>query len=55
VRAVFGKGRGASCQACDLPITREDVEVTVEFSDGATLRAHASCFESWRRETQRST
>ncbi len=52
-RAAFGKGSGRHCDACERPITVEDVEVTADFADGQSLCLHGACFESWRGETPR--
>ena len=44
----YGPGKGATCVACSLPITGEDVEVECDLADGGgTLRFHRRCSEVW--------
>jgi hypothetical protein len=52
-RVRFEKADGRSCAGCALAIGRDEVEVDVDFSDGAILRLHSRCFDFWSVETQR--
>src|SRR5262245_52106818 len=45
VRAGLGSGR--TCDGCDQPITREQVEHEVDVP-GRALRFHQPCLEAWR-------
>jgi hypothetical protein len=47
----FGKGSGRRCDGCDRLILSVDVQVELDFADGAALRFHAACLDAWRAET----
>ena len=47
-RQRIGKGSGGSCDACDDPIARADVEYEVSIGRGRTLRLHSECLAAWR-------
>jgi len=46
VWAALGSGR--TCDGCDEPISREQVEHEVELLGHRTLRFHQPCLEAWR-------
>ena len=45
----YGVGQGGICQACDQPITKDDVEVECDLHSGGTLRFHRRCHEEWAK------
>lgn len=52
VRSWYGKGNGRPCQACDVPIGRDEIEVETDFDLQPTVRFHATCFSAWCATTQ---
>ena len=58
VRTWGGKGGGAACAVCDLPLAPEEVEFELEFAEdsrfgpGCSCRVHARCFAAWEFERQ---
>jgi hypothetical protein len=53
VQVWAGYGNGKSCDACDLPATREDVEYETDMADGRTFRFHQACLTIWHEERAR--
>jgi hypothetical protein len=55
-RTWGGHGSGASCTICRAPVTRQEVEIEVEFAHtaghpgGRQLTAHSRCFAAWEAE-----
>jgi hypothetical protein len=60
LHAWAGKGEGATCAVCGLPLTPDDVEFELEFAEVAdsgpdpgamvTRNLHARCFAAWEFE-----
>jgi hypothetical protein len=49
-----GPGEGACCALCDLPVSRDELEVEIEFAregresaGGGNYRFHVRCFTAW--------
>ncbi len=57
VQIFGGKGDGAVCACCDLPITRTQIQYDIELRsvDGTmtVMSMHLDCFEAWQRISQR--
>src|SRR5882672_8613790 len=57
-RTWGGKGGGAPCAVCDLPVGPADVEFELEFAEepgfgpAFSCRVHARCFAAWEFERQ---
>jgi hypothetical protein len=51
-----GRGVGAACSVCELPVTRDELEFEIEFvHDGENprldrFRLHTQCFAVWEME-----
>ena len=43
----YGPGKGTACDACNSPITNDEVEVECDVVDGGTVRFHRRCHEAW--------
>jgi len=50
----FGHGTNRACDACLLPVSREQIEVEADFDGAPTIRLHSSCFHIWQVERARS-
>src|SRR5262249_7627517 len=50
----FGHGTNRACDACLLPVSREQIEVEADFDGAPTIRLHSSCFHIWQVEGRRS-
>jgi hypothetical protein len=46
-------GNGQTCNGCDEPVLRSNLQVTVEFTHGPALQFHVDCFAVWRVATRR--
>jgi hypothetical protein len=52
-RVWGGRGEGAECSICDIPVQRDDVELELEFiraGEITTHHLHVDCFTAWERE-----
>jgi hypothetical protein len=52
-RTWGGRGSGAPCAICDVPVRRDDMELEIEFVAGrhvTVLRVHTKCFAAWELE-----
>jgi hypothetical protein len=50
----FGHGTERACDACQLLISRDQIEVEADFDGSPTIRLHSSCFHVWQVERSRS-
>lgn len=51
-RTWFGPGLGSRCDACELPLTKDQFECECEMTDGSSLRFHRDCFMIWEAQRQ---
>jgi hypothetical protein len=49
---MWGSPGGKRCDACDVPITTDEHEVALSFSDHR-VRLHLQCWLAWNGERQR--
>ena len=60
-RTWGGPGVGASCSVCGVPVTRDELELEIEFAhDGANPRLdkfhlHVRCFAAWEFERKKAS
>lgn len=58
-RTWGGTGSGCPCAVCGRPVTRDEVEIELEFAGGddgrseGGLRVHVSCLSAWELELER--
>jgi hypothetical protein len=50
-----GKGSGSRCSICGVPVTRDELEIELEFSGDdcsgeGTFHVHVPCLAAWERE-----
>jgi hypothetical protein len=49
-RMWAGHGTGKTCNACEQPTTKHDVEHEIEMPDGRIFFFHQPCFGLWHQE-----
>ena len=52
-RMFAGYGTGKACDACDAPITEQDVEYEFETGTDRMIRLHLRCASIWEAERRR--
>jgi hypothetical protein len=57
-RTWGGPGVGTACSVCDLPVTKDEMELEIQFSrdgdnPGLTHHLHIRCFAAWEFERRR--
>jgi hypothetical protein len=60
-RTWGGPGVGALCAVCELPVTKDQLEIEIEFArDGSQAdqdkyHVHARCFAAWEFERKKAS
>jgi hypothetical protein len=51
MRTWAGRGTGALCSLCGLPIMAHDIEYEIEQADSPALQFHVQCYRVWEGES----